>query len=106
MDVEVIIEGHEQRLKTLEREMSAMKEIPDALDIESEYSDRELLQTALSCLRDMKPCYRDVLTLYYLYEMKPSQIAESLGRPLQTVKSQLQRGKQLLAKALGEYLHD
>jgi len=27
MDVEVIIEGHEQRLKTLEREMSAMKEV-------------------------------------------------------------------------------
>ena len=27
MDVEVIIEGHEQRLKTLERDMSAMKEV-------------------------------------------------------------------------------
>ena len=27
MDVEVIIERHEQRLKTLERDMSAMKEV-------------------------------------------------------------------------------
>ena len=27
MDVEVIIEGHEQRIKTLERDMSAMKEV-------------------------------------------------------------------------------
>ena len=27
MDIEVIIEGHEQRLKTLERDMSAMKEV-------------------------------------------------------------------------------
>ena len=26
MDIEVIIEGHEQRIKTLEREMSDMKE--------------------------------------------------------------------------------
>lgn len=27
MEIEVIIEGHEQRLKTLERDMSAMKEV-------------------------------------------------------------------------------
>lgn len=27
MDIEVIIEGHEQRIKTLERDMSAMKEV-------------------------------------------------------------------------------
>ena len=27
MDIEVIIEGHEQRIKTLEREMSDMKEV-------------------------------------------------------------------------------
>ena len=27
MDIGVIIEGHEQRLKTLERDMSAMKEV-------------------------------------------------------------------------------
>ena len=27
MDIEVIIAGHEQRLKTLERDMSAMKEV-------------------------------------------------------------------------------
>ena len=27
MDIDVIIEGHEQRLKTLERDMSAMKEV-------------------------------------------------------------------------------
>ena len=27
MDVEVIIEGHDQRIKTLERDMSAMKEV-------------------------------------------------------------------------------
>lgn len=27
MDIEVIIEGHEQRIKTLERDMSAMREV-------------------------------------------------------------------------------
>lgn len=27
MDIEVIIEGHEQRIKTLERDMNAMKEV-------------------------------------------------------------------------------
>ena len=27
MDIEVIIEGHEQRIKTLERDMHAMKEV-------------------------------------------------------------------------------
>ncbi len=27
MEIEVIVEGHEQRIKTLERDMSAMKEV-------------------------------------------------------------------------------
>ena len=31
MDIEVIIEAHEQRIKTLERDMSAMKEVQDEI---------------------------------------------------------------------------
>lgn len=87
-------------------ELRTVENLPDILDIETEYTTRELSETILSCLLKMKPYYREVLTLYYLYEMKPTQIAESLGRPLQTVKSQLYRGKSLLKEALGEQPHD
>jgi DNA-directed RNA polymerase specialized sigma24 family protein len=38
--------------------------------------------------------------------MTPTQIAESLGRPIQTVKSQLKRGKLQLLKEFGEKTHD
>lgn len=81
------------------------------LDSFAEFSDPDIEPTQtcsedatriLDCLTRMKDCYRDVLTLYFLHEMKPAQIASSLGRPLQTVKSQLQRGKALLRDAIGE----
>ena len=80
--------------------------IASKINVEDDYAAEEELKTAISCLTDMKACYRDVLTLYLLFEMKPAQIAESLDRPLQTVKSQLQRGKQILQEALGEWKHD
>lgn len=75
-------------------------------DIENEYFQHELYEIAVSYLSNMKSCYRDVLTLYFLCDMTPTQIAESLGRPFQTVKSQLKRGKLQLLKEFGEKTHD
>ena len=82
---------------------NVLENIPADTDVPSEYTTNEEWKAAISCLNSMNHCYRDVLTLYFLYEMKPAQIAEDLGRPLQTVKSQLQRGKLILKDALKEW---
>lgn len=51
--------------------------------------------------------YRDVLSLYYIYEMKPGAIASSLGKPVETVKSRIKRGKAIFFGMLKERIeHD
>lgn len=87
-------------------DFNVLANIPADTDVQSEYATNEEWKAAISCLNSMNHCYRDVLTLYFLYTMKPAQIAESLGRPLQTVKSQLQRGKLILKDALKEWQYD
>ena len=87
-------------------DLNVLANIPADIDIPAEYATNEEWKAAISCLNSMNHCYRDVLTLYYVHTMKPAQIAESLGRPLQTVKSQLQRGKLILKNALKEWQHD
>ena len=51
-------------------------------------------------LAKLPPHYRDVLHLRLLHDLEPAAIARALGRPLQTVKTQLQRAKRLLRDAL------
>ena len=46
MDIEVIIEGHEQRLKTLERDMNAMKEVQAEI--------RSMNETLLTLANELK----------------------------------------------------
>lgn len=41
--------------------------------------------------------YREVLMLRYVYEMKPKEIGELLGRKVTTVQQQLTRGKKMLS---------
>ena len=92
---------HKNEKKEYDFDLNVLKDLPADTDVQSEYEVREEWRAVLSCLNGMNHCYRDVLTLYFLYSMKPGEIAKALGRPLQTVKSQLQRGKHLLKEALG-----
>ena len=47
MDVEVIIEGHEQRIKSLERDMNAMKEVQAEI--------RSMNETLVTLANELKP---------------------------------------------------
>lgn len=73
---------------------------PSNENLEHEYNLRSDAETVAHIIQSMNPCYQEVLFLYYLYQLKPKQIAELLGRPIHTVKSQLRRGKQFLTKSL------
>lgn len=60
----------------------------------------ELALALSSALASIPATYRDSLNLRLVHGLEPVQIAHALGRPLETVKTQLRRGKQLLREAL------
>ncbi len=47
--------------------------------------------------------YRLVMTLYYVYDLKTSEIAELAGLSKSTVTTRLQRGREILAKYYGDF---
>lgn len=53
-------------------------------------------------LRAMPSRYRDALVMFYLLDLPIARIAEETGASIGTVKSQLSRGRQLLARRLTE----
>ena len=52
----------------------------------------------LAIIRQMKPIYRDALTLRYLYDMDAETIASLTNTPVKTVYTRLERGTSMLSK--------
>ena len=71
-------------------------------DAESVAHNNEFSARIINCLMNMPDTYRDVLTLFYLNDLKAKAIAAILGEPLPTVKSKLQRGKKILKQTMSE----
>ncbi|MEM7307361.1 MAG: sigma-70 family RNA polymerase sigma factor [Planctomycetota bacterium] len=63
---------------------------------------REFLEWLGHRARSLHEPYRSVLLLRYYEDLTPTEISRSLGRPLNTVNSQLQRGLALLRSQLDE----
>lgn len=78
--------------------------IPADEDMESEYISTENYKAIVAAIEELPEPYRDVLTLYYVYEMKPKEIVACLGRRRETVKSQIKRGRSILLRTLKERL--
>ena len=87
-----------------------MEEIADCvseIDIPREYAGNETYLRMLDILRNMPTSYRAVLSLYWVEDRTPKQIASLLNRPIETVRSQLKRGNGLLKERLRkERIHD
>ncbi len=69
--------------------------LPDEL-----LGSRELEERVASCIDDLAEHYRVVLKLYYYEEFTYPEIAEVLGKPMNTVKSHLSRAKARLKRLL------
>ncbi len=65
-----------------------------------EAATRELLERIDSALAGMSSPYREALVLRLVHGMEPTAIAHALGRPPETVRTQLRRGLELLRGAL------
>jgi len=59
---------------------------------------REMKEMIDRCLAELKPKYRELLTLYYYEDMSYQEIAEVLHVPVSTVGVQLKRGRESMQK--------
>ena len=53
-----------------------------------------------AAVKELSPTYREIVELYYFNELSVSEIARMLQRPVNTVKSQLLRGRDELRRIL------
>ena len=63
-------------------------------------SSEEVRREVLDSLKKLHPRYREVIQLYYLEHKNTVEIGEILGRPVSTVRTQMQRGLQELRRFL------
>ncbi len=59
-----------------------------------------------AAMEQLPPEQREALVLYYVEELSYEEIAEALGRNLNTVRTHIRRGKQRLAELLDESLNE
>ncbi len=80
--------------------------ITEDADIESCPMDvlirKETYNEILRAIYSLDVKYRDVCILKYLYKMKEKDIGTALGLPAGTVSVRIQRGRQILKKAIGK----
>lgn len=72
----------------------------DALTPEETVISREQYDRLKSCMRRLDPKYRDIIELRFFNELSYEEIAERLGRPIGTVKTQIHRAKELLSQII------
>jgi RNA polymerase sigma-70 factor, ECF subfamily len=67
---------------------------------EQEVTLRESATEVRAALQELPPAQRLALTLHYFDDLRYEDIAETMGLPLNTVKSHIRRGKERLALML------
>lgn len=72
----------------------------DSFDMEKMVCDAEDVRRVVKAIGELDKGYREVLSLFYLNELSPREIADVLNRPYNTVRSQINRGKKILHKSL------
>lgn len=72
----------------------------DVFDLEERVCEAESVRGIVSAISDLGEGYREVLSLFYLNELSPREIADVLQRPYNTVRSQINRGRKVLQKSL------
>ncbi len=72
----------------------------DSCNVEELVCGKEEVGRIVEAITNLEAAHREVLSLYYLNEMSPREIADVLQRPYNTVKSQIYRGRKMLQKSL------
>lgn len=71
-----------------------------AFDMEQSVCDAQEVGAVVRAINGMEESYREVLSLFYLNELSPREIADVLNRPYNTIRSQINRGRKILHHSL------
>lgn len=82
--------------RRLRHEAAATPVAESACSAESTAGHVETLQILTQCLAELPEQYQRVVVARYLHEQAPATIAEQAGEPLETVKTRLKRGLEML----------
>lgn len=72
----------------------------DTFNLEQVVCNSDEVRQVVKAIDALELGYREVLSLFYLNEMSPREIADVLDKPYNTVRSQINRGRKLLLKSL------
>ncbi len=72
----------------------------DSFDMEQFVCDTEEVKGIVAAIMELEEDYREVLSLFYLNELTPGEIADVLNRPYNTVRSQINRGRKKLLRRI------
>lgn len=69
-------------------------------DMERKVCEEEGVNRIVVAINKLDEGYREVLSLFYLNELSPREIADVLNRPYNTIRSQISRGRKMLCQSL------
>ena len=71
-----------------------------SFDLEHLVCNSQEVEHIVAVIAKMDISYREVLSLFYLNELSPKEIADVLQKPYNTIRSQINRGKKILHRML------
>ena len=77
-----------------------MIEPESSFDLEHLVCNSQEVEHIVAVIAKMDISYREVLSLFYLNELSPKEIADVLQKPYNTIRSQINRGKKILHRML------
>ena len=77
-------------------------QLPDTYNIETDTENRELQEKVFAMVKGLDEKYSDILMMKFFYDLKDREIAEALGFTVETVKSRIHRGREMLKKQIKE----
>ena len=89
----------EARRRVREAQVARAEAGPDTADV---IAKTRLQRRVVDAVLELDEPYRTTLLLRYFEELRPAAIAQRLGRPVNTVRTHLERGHERLRQALDE----
>ena len=94
---------HNQAINIIQKHKKELPLIDDidfdsGIDVESDFSKKEVAYMLKKCLKQMPLSYREPITLYYLEERSYQEISDILQIPSNTVGTRISRAKTLMKK--------
>ena len=92
------------RKRSREEKIVSIDKIENSVPCENNCTieTKELYDTLVAKIKEMPEIYRDILVMNLVYGMSKTQIANLLGKNVNTVSSRIKRGKAMLKKYMEE----